>query len=61
MNIIPFGEPLSSSQEELSVVSYNILLPNNTEGWWIPKCYPPDTPLEHRQWRHRKKKIIETM
>lgn len=59
MNIIPFGHPLSHSSKELCIVSYNILLPNNTEGWWIPKCYPPQTPQSHRQWPHRKKKILE--
>ena len=59
MNIIPFGDPLPHSQNNLSLISYNILLPNNTEGWWIPKCYPPQTPLVHRMWPHRKKKILD--
>ena len=59
MNMIPFGALLKRENKELSVVSYNILLPNNIDGWWIPKCYPPQTPMEHRTWSHRKKKLID--
>ena len=58
MNIIPFGQRLLSQQHEISITSYNILLPNNTEGWWIPKCYPPTTPQQHRTWTYRKAKLI---
>lgn len=58
MNIIPYGAPLPRSNDDLSIISYNILLPNNSEGWWIPKCFPPQTPLAHRKWPHRKQKIL---
>lgn len=57
MNIIPFGHKLEHEAHQISLISYNILLPNNTEGWWIPKCYPPETPIEHRTWMYRKEKI----
>jgi len=57
MNYLPFHHPLVSKKNQISLLSYNILLPNNKEGWWIPKCYSQETPNQFREWPARKKKI----
>lgn len=44
---------LSDPSNQLSILSYNILLPNNLDGWWIFKSYDPSIPMQHRQWPHR--------
>mmetsp|Transcript_33344 Transcript_33344/g.42828 ORF Transcript_33344/g.42828 Transcript_33344/m.42828 type:complete len:536 (-) Transcript_33344:175-1782(-) len=36
-----------------SVMSYNVLLPNSQDGWWIYKNYQKHVPAEHRRWPHR--------
>jgi len=48
---------LRSNAEQLSLLSYNILLPNSIEGWWIPKCFVQGTPQEARTWKSRKEKL----
>lgn len=35
----------------ISIVSYNVLLPNSVDGWWIPKYYRKDG--EHTTWQAR--------
>ena len=37
----------------LSVLSYNLLLPNSVDGWWTFKNYCPNTPMEARSWLRR--------
>jgi hypothetical protein len=42
----------------LSVMSYNVLLPNSVDGWWHYKMYLPpldDQTLEWSTWEYRKK------
>lgn len=36
-------------------MSYNILLPNSEQGWWVYKYYHPEVPLVERTWEARKK------
>ncbi len=36
-----------------SLLSYNVLLPNSTDGWWIYKYYHPSVPMEERAWNSR--------
>ncbi|CAM9545295.1 unnamed protein product, partial [Ectocarpus sp. 8 AP-2014] len=38
----------------LTVVSFNVLLPNGNDGWWMYKVYQPHVPEEHRVWPFRK-------
>ncbi len=45
---------LNRNPEDISLMSYNILLPNSEQGWWVYKYYHPDTPLEERLWASRK-------
>jgi Endonuclease/Exonuclease/phosphatase family len=43
--------------EQLSVLSYNILLPNSIDGWWTYKMYMPPLPPERQyqsSWEYRK-------
>lgn len=50
----PLDAALSSPADGLSLLSYNVLLPNSAEnGWWIPKYYEPSVPPEQRAWPHR--------
>jgi endonuclease/exonuclease/phosphatase family metal-dependent hydrolase len=59
---IPILEPgasldaaLSSPAHGLSVLSYNVLLPNGAgNGWWVDKYYECSVPQEHRAWPHRR-------
>ncbi|CAN0135129.1 unnamed protein product, partial [Heterosigma akashiwo] len=34
-------------------MSYNVLLPNSHDGWWIYKNYQKHVPRQHRAWGHR--------
>ena len=36
-----------------SVISYNVLLPNSGDGWWVFKYYDASTPDAQRAWAHR--------
>ena len=48
---------LQSQQEQLSVLSYNVLLPNSVDAWWNYKMYsPPLSPEQHymSSWDYRK-------
>jgi mRNA deadenylase 3'-5' endonuclease subunit Ccr4 len=43
-------------QEHLSVLSYNVLLPNSVDGWWTYKMYMPPLPEElqyQSSWEYR--------
>jgi hypothetical protein len=53
--IAPAALPVS----DLSIFSYNVLLPNSIDGWWTYKMYLP--PLQQQEnensiadWEHRK-------
>jgi mRNA deadenylase 3'-5' endonuclease subunit Ccr4 len=44
-------------QEHLSVLSYNVLLPNSVDGWWTYKMYMPPLPEElqyQSSWDYRR-------
>ena len=56
MSILSAQEPLPDVGEGgdgVSVISYNILLPNSIGGWWIYKNYRPSVPESAREWAHR--------
>lgn len=48
-------------QLKFSVLSYNILLPNHEDGWWIFKSYDNNVPMAQRQWSHRKALLHEQL
>jgi hypothetical protein len=35
--VVPWGSPLPKGPTTLSVLSYNCLLPNSEDGWWLYK------------------------
>jgi mRNA deadenylase 3'-5' endonuclease subunit Ccr4 len=43
----------SNFEDGLTLISYNVLLPNSGKAWWIYKYYQSNTPYEHREWLHR--------
>ena len=48
--------PSSAIVEQLSVLSYNVLLPNSEDGWWTYKMYSPPLPKElqyQSSWEYR--------
>ncbi|CAN0061731.1 unnamed protein product [Discosporangium mesarthrocarpum] len=57
--IIPFGAPMPEVEDGVSVLSFNVLLPNSGDGWWIYKNYQGHVPQEHREWPHRQALLRE--
>jgi len=54
MAVLEKGSPwpeLGSAGFTLS--TYNVLLPNSGDGWWIYKYYPKHVPPPERTWEHR--------
>lgn len=41
--------------EGFTLSSFNILLPNSWDGWWVYKYYDPSVAEAHRAWPHREK------
>ena len=41
--------------DSFTVMSYNVLIPNSKDGWWIYKMYRCDTPHEDTEWPARQK------
>ncbi|CAM9637834.1 unnamed protein product [Ectocarpus sp. 13 AM-2016] len=52
--ILPAKAPLPLLDDGLTVVSFNVLLPNGNDGWWMYKSYQSHVPEEHRVWPFRK-------
>jgi mRNA deadenylase 3'-5' endonuclease subunit Ccr4 len=58
MAVLEKGSPwpeLGASGFTLS--TYNVLLPNSSDGWWIYKYYQRHVPREQRQWEQRSKLV----
>ena len=51
--------PLLDSGAGFSILTYNVLMPNSVDGWWIYKYYGPDTPAEATTWDHRQQLLRE--
>ncbi|KAJ1486950.1 hypothetical protein T484DRAFT_2281021 [Baffinella frigidus] len=43
----------SDPSSSLSLSTYNVLMPNSVDGWWIYKYYQPEVPEEERAWPKR--------
>ena len=50
---------INARPDDISLMSYNILLPNSQQGWWVYKYYHPDMPVEERTWDARKRLLVE--
>eukprot|EP00755_Sulcionema_specki_P009871 Sspe_Gene.6548::Locus_2206_Transcript_1_2_Confidence_0.667_Length_1795::g.6548::m.6548 len=55
--LAPAHAPLPKG--DFTVLTYNVLLPNSQDGWWVRKAYRPDVPEEHRVWSHRQELLKE--
>jgi hypothetical protein len=42
--------PAIPGSESLSVISYNVLLPNSVDGWWNYKMYLPPLMEDQKHW-----------
>ena len=61
---LPSMPPLSGSASHLSVVTYNVLLPNSVDGWWNYKMYCPplgDDRLHIASWDYRRNLLKERL
>ena len=45
---------IEEANDEILLLSYNILLPNSKHGWWVSKYYDPSQPEQYWQWEYRK-------
>ena len=55
-SMVPAAVPLHEFAHAcggISLISYNVLLPNSSDGWWVFKYYDQSTPNEARTWAHR--------
>jgi endonuclease/exonuclease/phosphatase family metal-dependent hydrolase/Ca2+-binding EF-hand superfamily protein len=51
----------SNTQDQFSILSWNILLPNSQDNWWCHKMYASWVPMEKREWSHRQTLIQERL
>ncbi|GMI36587.1 hypothetical protein TrRE_jg2208 [Triparma retinervis] len=54
ISIFPSTDRFVPDTNELSVVSWNQLLPSSVDGWWLYKQFCPVTPCDKRTWDYRK-------
>eukprot|EP01134_Creolimax_fragrantissima_P007445 CFRG7445T1 len=56
-------EPLPRLQKAVSVLTYNVLLPNSKDGWWMYKMYPPGSLTNNAQasWEERSKLLQKSI
>lgn len=40
---------------DISIMSYNVLLPNSQDGWWLYKMYSQLVPVESTTWNFRQR------
>ena len=60
----PVAVPLHEVAAEhggLSLISYNVLLPNSVDGWWVFKYYDGATPDAARTWAHRQSLLSQRL
>lgn len=59
--VSPAGLPPSVGTASLSVMTYNVLLPNSVDGWWTYKMYSPPLPPNSAidGWDHRRDTLRE--
>jgi hypothetical protein len=51
MAVLPKGTSLVDlGASGFSLSTYNVLLPNSVDGWWIYKYYQKHVPMEQRMW-----------
>ena len=53
--------PSSTAAGSVSVLSFNVLIPNSSDGWWVYKYYGNDTPIVHTTWAARQALLSERL
>lgn len=62
MRVLPSGSPLvRPDSASVSVLSWNVLMPNSRDGWWLYKYYPPSVPTEATRWDARRELLSEAI
>ena len=65
VEVFPAKKPLSEFcediQNDFSILSWNILLPNSEDNWWNHKMYSSWVPMEKREWPHRHQLIKDRL
>lgn len=59
---LPRPPAFSPAIEQLSILSYNVLLPNSMDGWWTYKMYNPPLPEDAQyqsSWEYRRDLLKE--
>jgi mRNA deadenylase 3'-5' endonuclease subunit Ccr4 len=51
--------PTSLELPSLSVLTYNVLLPNSVDGWWNYKMYHPSCSDKYCSWEYRQQLLKE--
>lgn len=46
---------------DLTLSSFNVLMPNSLRGWWIEKTYRPELPAEIKRWPHRREGLARVL
>ncbi|HHO52307.1 MAG TPA: hypothetical protein ENK18_15895 [Deltaproteobacteria bacterium] len=57
--ITPVLPPTPDPAESFSVMTFNVLLPNGDDGWWIEKMYQHRVQAEHRSWPRRQRLLAK--
>ena len=54
MSVLEKGTPLPElGKAGFTLSTYNVLLPNSSDGWWIYKYYQKHVPMDQRTWAYR--------
>jgi len=62
MPLLPAGSTLTlPCARSFSVLSWNVLLPNSRDGWWLYKYYPPSVTAEDTRWETRRALLQQTI
>eukprot|EP00667_Euglena_gracilis_P012764 EG_transcript_13123 len=55
--IVPKGAAMPRAERSFTVLSFNVLLPNSVDGWWLYKYYRPEVPEEATLWPARQTQL----
>jgi endonuclease/exonuclease/phosphatase family metal-dependent hydrolase len=60
--LLPAGSALTRPcPRSVSILSWNVLLPNSRDGWWLYKYYPPSVPAAATRWEARRALLQQTI
>ena len=47
--------------QDISLLSYNILIPNHESSWWVSKYYHPSINMHTRSWPARRRILVQQL